>query len=97
MLLLINGIESDVVEIVGINGNYKDKIVKRSICTKKLNETIDYLISDTKQAFTQLKQTFIKALIFQYFDPKCDIQIETHLSGYAIGGVLSQLTLDNLG
>ncbi len=30
-------------------------------------------------------------------NPKCHIQIETDVSGYAIGGILSQLTSDNLG
>ena len=48
-------------------------------------------------AFTKLRQVFIKALIFYHFNPECDIRIEMDASSYAIGGVLSQLTLDNLG
>ena len=40
---------------------------------------------------------FLKAPILHHFDPKCHIRIETDASGYAIGGVLSQLTSDDLG
>ena len=40
---------------------------------------------------------FLKALILYHFNPECYIQIETDVSGYAIGRVLSQLTLDDLG
>ena len=44
-----------------------------------------------------MRQTFNEAPILQHFDPKCHIRIETDVSGYAIGGVLSQLTSDNSG
>ena len=40
---------------------------------------------------------FLKALILHHFDPKRYIRIEMDASSYAIGGVFSQLTLDNLG
>ena len=40
---------------------------------------------------------FFKAPILGHFDPKRHIRIETDASGYAIGGVLSQLTSDDLG
>ena len=75
-------------------GDRKDKTVKRSP-SKNLNRVMDYLTSNVKQTFTQLRQAFTKAPIFWLFDPKYHIQIETNLSGYAIGGILSQLT--NLG
>ena len=39
---------------------------------------------------------FTEAPILQYFDPECHIRIETDALGYAIGGVLSQLTSDYL-
>ena len=58
---------------------------------------LDYLISGARRAFTKLRQVFIKASILHYFDPECHIRVETDASGYAIGGVLSQLTLDNSG
>ena len=43
-----------------------------------------------------MKQAFTEAPILQHFDPECHIRIETNASGYAIGGVLSQLTSDHL-
>ena len=43
-------------------------------------------------AFTQLRQAFVEAPILHHFDPKSHIRIETDASGYAIGGVLSQLS-----
>ena len=39
---------------------------------------------------------FLKAPIFYHFDPERHIRIETDVSGYTIGGVLNQLTLDDL-
>ena len=69
---------------------YDETSNKKSIKSK--NPT--FLTADARQAFTRLRQTFTKALILSHFDPKCHIQIETDASGYAIGGVLSQLTSD---
>ena len=54
-----------------------------------------FLAPEARLAFTQLRQAFVEALIFYYFDPESYIQIETDLSGYAIGGVLSQLSSGN--
>ena len=74
-----------------------DETVERSLLTSKnSNGATGYLTHNGKRAFTQLRQAFTKAPIFQHFDPECHIRIETDASGYAIGGVLSQLTLDNL-
>ena len=56
-----------------------------------------YLTFDARQAFTQLRQTFTKALILQHFDSKYLIQIKSDASGCAIGRVLSQLILNNIG
>ena len=50
-----------------------------------------FLTLDAGQAFTQLRQAFTEALIFRHFDPDRYIRIETDASGYAIGGVLSQM------
>ena len=57
---------------------------------------MDYLTPETRLAFTQLRKAFTKASILRHFDPECHICIETNASGCAIGGVLSQLILDNL-
>ena len=55
-----------------------------------------FLTSRARKTFTKLRQTFIKAPIFHHFDPKRHIRVDMDASGYAIGGVLSQLILDNL-
>ena len=47
--------------------------------------------------FTEFRQAFFKASILHHFDLKRHIRIETDVSGYAIDGVLSQLTSDDLG
>ena len=84
----------DVAEVdevgVGGGGNREDETVGRSP-SKNSNRATGYLIPNTRQAFTQLRQTFTKALILRHFDPKCHIWIETDLSGYAMSGLLSQL------
>ena len=51
-----------------------------------------FLTANTRQAFTQLRQVFTKAPILSHFDPKRHIRVETDVSNYAIGGVLSQLS-----
>ena len=43
-----------------------------------------------------MRQAFTEAPILRHFDPECHIRIETDASGYAIGGVLSQLTSDQV-
>ena len=50
------------------------------------------LTPKAKEAFNRLRQAFTKVLIFRHFDPECHIRIETNASGYAIRGVPSQLT-----
>ena len=83
---------------IGDSSYCKDETVERSpITSKNSNGAISYLTSGAKQAFIQLRQAFTKALIFQHFDLKCHIRIETEASDYAIVGVLSQLKSDNLG
>ena len=58
---------------------------------------LGFLTSGARMAFTKLKQVFIKAPILHYFDLEHYIWVEIDASGYAIGGILSKLTLDNLG
>ena len=89
--------DADIGSIVG-GSNCEDETVKRSLLkSKNSNKATGYLTPGVKQAFIQLRQAFTEAPILQHFDPKCHIWIETDLLGYAIGEVLSQLTLDNLG
>ena len=53
-----------------------------------------FLTPEARLAFIRLRQAFTEALILHHFDPERHIGIETDASGYAIGGVLSQLTSD---
>lgn len=56
-----------------------------------------FWISEAKAALTKLWQAFIEALISNHFNPEHYIQIKTNASDYAIGQILNQLNLDNLG
>ena len=53
-----------------------------------------FLIFNIKKTFNRLKQAFIKALIYLYFDLKYYIWIETYALGYVIDRMLSQLNLN---
>ena len=55
----------------------------------------NFLTSNAKKVFNYLRLAFIKALILRYFDLESHIWIEIDASGYAIGGVLSQLNLNS--
>ena len=85
------------VDKIGISGggDCEDKTVGKSL-SKTSNRATGCLISDARQAFSQLRQAFTKTVILRDFDLECHIQIETDASSYAISGVLSQLILDNL-
>ena len=48
-----------------------------------------FLNPEARLAFTRLRQAFVETPIFHHFDPESHIQIETDVSGFAIGGVLS--------
>ena len=74
-----------------------EKVQKRSKSKNLSKSTLDFLTPGAKLAFTKLKQAFLKPPILYHFDPERHIRIKTDASGYAIGGVFSQLTLDNLG
>ena len=65
--------------------------------SKKIVRSSDFLTFGAKIAFTKLRQIFLKAPILHHLDPERHIRIETDISGYTIGGVLSQLTSDDLG
>ena len=55
----------------------------------------NFLTPDAKKAFNHLRLAFIKAPILRHFDLESHIRIKTDASGYAIGGVLSQLNLNS--
>lgn len=69
-------------------------MVNDEALNKKLSKSknLTFLTANARQAFTQFRQAFIEASILSHFDLECHIQIKTDAFGYAIGGVLSQLT-----
>ena len=68
------------------------KLTKSKSPTTSNVGATEFLTSKARIAFTQLRKASTEAPILQQFDPECHIWIETDASGYAISGVLSQLT-----
>ncbi len=64
---------------------------------KNLGQSGSFLTPKARKVFTKLRQAFVEAPILNHFDPERHIRIETDVSGYAIGGILSQLILDDSG
>ena len=91
---LDDGSGIDDVEVDGDEVEVEEK-GQNSSKSKKIES--GFLISGARKAFTELRQAFVKAPILHHFDPGRHIRVETDASGYAIGGVLSQLTSDDLG
>ena len=90
----VDGIEVEVDEL-GKKGRKTFK--SKNLCKSKKTVILDFLTLRAKIAFTELRQAFFKAPILHHFDPEYYNRIEMNESGYAIGGVLSQLTSDNSG
>ena len=86
-------VDSSEVEDVEVG----EKVQEKSKSKNSSKSTSDFHTPGAKLAFTKLRQAFLKAPILHHFDPERHIRIETDVSGYAIGGVLSQLTLDDSG
>ena len=94
----LDGIEVDDDEV---RDNEVEKKVQKLFKSKNLSKSkktieSDFLTPGAKLAFTKLRQAFVKALILHHFDSECHIRIKTDASSYAISGVFSQLTLDDL-
>ena len=53
---------------------------------------LSFLTPDTNTILNRLWLAFTEALILQHFDPEYHIWIKTDVAGFAISGVLSQLT-----
>ena len=95
----INNVEVEVKVEVNEVGKKVRKLSKskNSSKSKKTVRSSDFLTPGAKLAFIDLSQAFFMAPILYHFNPEPHIRIETDVSGYTIGEVLSQLTLDNLG
>ena len=83
------------LEIIRLRRKVKKYLSSKKLSKSKKRVGSDFLILEAKLLFTKLKQAFVKALILYYFDLEHYIQVETDISGYAIGGVFGKLTLDN--
>ena len=82
---------------VEVNGDEVEVGEKSRNSSKSKKMESGFLTSRARKAFTELRQAFVKAPILHHFDLERHIRVETDVSGYAIGGVLSQLTSDDLG
>lgn len=77
----------------GSCGDRNETIEKSPHASNSTKDT-GYFNLEARKAFTQLKQAFIQALIFEYFNSERHIQIETNTLSYAINEIRSQLTTD---
>ena len=91
-----NDIDDGEVGNNKLGKNQKMSKSKKLFHTKTIIRS-DFFTPEARLAFTELRQVFIKAPTPHYFNLKRHIWVKTNISGYAISGVLSQLTLDNLG
>ena len=65
---------------IGDNKVAKEKNHQKMSKSKKTIRFSDFFTLKVRLRFTKLRQTFIKASIFHYFDPKCHIWIEMNAS-----------------
>ena len=100
----IDGSEMDDVEVdnievevdeVGKKGRRTSK--SKNLSKSKKTVASDFFTPGAKLAFIELRQAFLKAPILHHLNPEHHIQIETDVSGYAIGEFFSQLTSDDSG
>lgn len=90
----IKGIDGD--NIVGSNNMDDEVNVVGVVNTGFLAFGTGFFTLGTRLTFTKLREVFNITPILHYFNPESHIQIETNASGYAIGGIFSQLTLNGL-
>ena len=100
----LDGSEMDNIKIDGGRvrddkvGKKNQKISKsKNLFKSKKTVESDFLTSRAKLVFTKLRKIFVKAPILCYFDLKRYIRVETDISGYVIGRIFCQLTLNDLG
>ncbi len=72
----------------------KSDLIKTQNFARANSFETDFLIFEAKKGFIHLQKAFTEASILKHFDPECHIKIETDISRYAIGKILSQLTSD---
>lgn len=67
----------------------RSDFLAKSQLLAELSSEPSFLNSRARLIFVKLRQAYIKALIFYYFDSKSYIQVETDALDYAIDRVLS--------
>ena len=75
---------------------FKNLLKSKKLSKSKKTLESNFFTSGAGLAFTKLREVFVKALILYHFELKYYIRVETDISSYAIGGVFSRLTLDDL-
>ena len=93
----LDGDEVDGREVEVDEVGKKVQKTSKSKNLSKSKKTVGPLDFFTAEAKLELRQAFLKAPILHHFDLERYIQIETDVSGYAIGEVLSQQISDDLG
>ena len=68
---------------------FKYLFKSKKICKFKKILGSDFFTFGARQAFTKLRQVFVRAPIFYHFDPERYIRVEIDVSGYAISEILS--------
>lgn len=87
-----NGVGDNRVEKIN-QKTFKSKALFKS---KKTQRSPDSLTPKAKPAFIKLRHVFVKTPVLYHFNSKRYIRIETNILGSAIGGILNQLSLNNL-
>ena len=80
--------------VVKLFKNNKSKNLIYMLNIEVIEEPI-FLIFNAKKTFNNLKQAFIKALIFWYFNLESHVWIKINASSYTINKILSQLNLNS--
>ena len=96
----LSGSEIDGNEVDNNEFEKKDQKTSKSKKLFKSKEAIgslNFLTFGARLAFNKLGQVYIKVLILHHFNQKCYIQIKMDALDYAIGGIFTQLTLNDLG
>ncbi len=90
----------DVQVFIGFVNFYRRFILRFSKIVKPITDLLQvmikrrkiglfYWIQKAQRAFIWLKEFFTTALILRLFDPTLKIRLETDVSGYALGAIIS--------
>ncbi len=95
-VLLVELMVVGLVEVSKIYQPLQNRLSPKSQILQKLISERIFLLPKPKRSSYAKRKAFTKTPILRHFDLECHIRIETDVSGYVIGGVLSQITSDQL-